>query len=250
VAIGSSADHREIWSVATDGTLSRTPLSGGSPVSAGRVDLGQAPTRAAAFSSDGALLITGDEYGDIRVFDTATAALRHRLRGHRVELQMIAVRPGSSTVATASAEADLRIWDAAAGREVKLIESDVSLFTAAFSPVDGTLASGGVDRRVTLRDPAGFATTGEFVVAAPRMVNTVAWSPDGRLLAVGDLDDETLSKGGIQVIDATTRAVVATLDTGNQPATHLAFVDGSLIAAATGPRASAWKTTFATASAK
>ena len=163
---------------------------------------------------------------------------------------MIAVRPGSTTVATASAEADLRIWDAAAGREVKLIESDVSLFAAAFSPADGTLAAGGVDRRLTLRDPAGFATTGEFVVAAPRMVNTVAWSPDGRLLAVGDLDDETLSKGGIQVIDATTRAVVATLDTGNRPAIHLAFLNGSTIVAATGPNVRSWSTPRAVASAR
>ena len=249
LAVGRSADNREVWSVASDGTLSRTPLAGGAPIPAGRVDLGQAPARAAAFSADGALLVTGDEFGEIRVFDTATAALRHRLRGHRTEIQMIAMRPGSTLAATASAEADLRIWDAAAGREVKLIESDLSLFAGGFSPIDGTLATGGVDRRLTLREPAAFATTGEFTLAAPRLLSTLAWSPDGRYVAIGDLDDETLSKGGIQVIDAATRAVVTTLDTGNEPAALLAFVNGSTIAAATGPRVRSWKTSFAAASA-
>ena len=247
LAVGRSVDHRDVWSVAADGTLSRTPLAGGAAASTSRVELSQAPTRAAAFSTDGALLITGDEYGDIRVFDTASAALRHRLRGHRTELQAIAVRPGSTTVATASAEADLRIWDAVAGREVKSIESDVSLFALGFSPIDGMLAAGGVDRRLTLRDPAAFAPTGEFKLAAPRMVSTVAWSPDGRFLAVGDLDDETLSKGGIQVIDAATRAIVATLDAANEPAVHLAFVNGSTIVAATGPRVRSWSISLADA---
>ena len=47
------------------------------------------------------------------------------------------------------------------------------------------------------------------------MVGTLAWSPDGRFIALGDVDDETLSKGGIQVIDAVSRAVVASLETGN-----------------------------------
>ena len=49
------------------------------------------------------------------------------------------------------------------------------------------------------------------------MVGTLAWSPDGRFIALGDVDDETLSKGGIQVIDAASRAVVASLETGNVP---------------------------------
>ena len=89
------------------------------------------------------------------MFDTASGALRHKLNGHGTELQTLAVRP-VVIVASASAEADLRIWDTAAGREIGLVDGDLSLFALTFSPRDGTLASGGVDRRLTLRDPTTF----------------------------------------------------------------------------------------------
>ena len=217
LAVGSTADGREVWSVATDGSLARTRIAPGARPTSRRVNLGAAPTRAAAFSADGSMLVTGGEFGEIRVFDTASGALRQQLRGHRTELQFLAVRPGSAIVASASAEADLRIWDTAAGREIGFVDSDLSLFALGFSPRDGTLASGGADRRLTLRDPTTFKPVGDLVLQAPRMVSALAWSPDGRFIALGDIDDETLSKGGIQVMDVASRAVVASLDTGNAP---------------------------------
>ena len=73
------------------------------------------------------------------------------------------------------------------------------------------------------------------------MVATLAWSPDGRLLAIGDIDDATLSKGGLQIVDVSTRAVVATLDTGDEPANRIVFfTDGSRLAAIMGRELRAW----------
>ena len=161
LAVGSSADGGESWSVATDGSLSRTRIaSGAHPSRAGSTS--EVSTTAAAFSADGSMLVTGGAFGEIRVFDTASGALRRKLKGHRTELQALAVRPGSSIVASASAEADLRIWDMAAGREIGRVDSDLSLFALAFSPRDGTLASGGVDRRLTLRDATTFKPVGDL----------------------------------------------------------------------------------------
>ena len=228
-----------LWSVATDGTLARTRIAVGALPSSKRVDLGAAPTRAAAFSADGSLLVTGGEFGEVRVFDTASSALKQQFRGHRTELQDLAVRPGSTLVASVSAEADLRVWDASNGREMRLVDGDLSIFAVAFSPRDGTLASGGVDRRLTLRDSKTFEPAGELALRAPRMVSTLAWSADGRLLAVGDIDDETLSKGGIQVIDAASRA-------GRQsrywrrPAARIAFMSGGPVVAIVDRDLRAW----------
>ena len=241
LAVGSTADGREVWSVATDGSLARTRIAPGAQTTSRRVDLGAAPTRAAAFSADGTMLVTGGEFGEIRVFDSASGALRRQLRGHRTELQFIAVRPGSTIVASASAEADLRIWDTAAGREVEVVNGDLSIFALAFSPRDGTLASGGVDRRLTLRDSSTFKALGEVTLQAPRMVATLAWSQNGRFIALGDIDDETLSKGGIQVVDAASRAAVANLDTGRVPAGALVFAgDVGMVVGIVGRDLRAW----------
>jgi WD40 repeat protein len=241
LAVGSTADGAGVWSVASDGSLARTPVAPGSKPAMQRVDLGAAAARAAAFSADGAMLVTGDEFGELRVFNTSSGALKHRLRGHRTELHFIAVRPGSTIVATASAEADLRIWDAAAGREISSVDNDLAFFALGFSPVDGTLASGGVDRRMTLRKADTFKPVGEMTLPPHRMVATLAWSPSGRYIAVGDLDDETLSKGGVQVIEAASRALLATLDTGGTPVGGLVFANqGTVVIASVGRDLRAW----------
>ena len=240
LAVGSTRDGTQVWSVAADGSLARTAFGSATPVASPRVDLGSARARVAVFSGDGSTLVTGGEFGEIRVFDTSSGTLRHQLLGHRTELQALAIRPDSSTVASASAEADLRIWDVAAGREVGSVDGDLSLFALGFSPQNGTLAAGGVDRRLTLRDPNSFTPVGEMRLAAPKMVASLAWSPDGRFLAVGDIDDTTLSKGGIAIVDAATRAVVANLDTGGVPAFAATFVGDARVMAVVGRDLREW----------
>lgn len=242
LAVGSTSDGRGIWSVASDGTLARSPIGAAGAPTMRKIDLGSAPTRVAAFSPDGSILVTGGEYGEIRVFDTASGTLKQQLRGHRTELQALAVQHGSKVVASASAESDLRLWDTAAGGEITSIEGDLSLFALAFSPRDGTLASGGVDRRLTLRDPATFKTAGVLTLQAPMMVGAVAWSPDGRVIALADVDDETLAKGGIVLVDALRRTRLAALDTGGTPAPALVFTaDGSSVVAILGRDLRAWR---------
>lgn len=242
LAVGSTSDGHELWSLASDGSLARTVISPTPQTTSQRVDLGPAPTRAAAFSADGSMLVAGGEFGEIRVFDTASSALRQQLVGHRTELQDLAIRPGTAIVASASAEADLRIWDAATGREIGFVDSDLSLFALGFSPRDGTLASGGVDRRLTLRETTTFKPVGHVSLPAPRMVAALAWSPDGRLIAMGDIDDETLSKGGVQIVDADSHAVVASLDTGGTPVRSMTFVaDPDTVVAIIGRDLRAWK---------
>jgi WD40 repeat protein len=232
LAVGAARDGRDVLSVAVDATLARSPREPGAAGIAARVELPAGPPpREAVFSPDGALVAIGGEFGDIHVHDARSGALERALRGHRAELTNLAVRPGSSLLASAAADADLRVWDLASGAQTGFADTDLTTLAVAFSPKDGTLAAGGTDRRLTLRDSTTMATIGVFELRAPKMVAALAWSPDGRLIAVGDLDDETLRKGGLQIVDAATRQSLAVLETGGAPARLLAFLlDGRLVA--------------------
>ena len=248
LAVGSSANGRALWSVDKEGSVVRTPFDpaveatspDAGPSSSRRLDVGTERVVDAVFSSDAAMIVTGGEHGELRVFDSALGVLRQQIRAHRTELQALAIRPGSSIVASASAEAELRIWDMARGRETFSVDGVVSLFALKFSPTDGTLASGGVDRRLTLRDAATFKELRHVALPAPKMVAALAWAPDGRSIAVADIDDATLSKGGIEVLDAVSRAVLCRLDTGGIPASSLVFAGERTVVGAGGTRLRAW----------
>lgn len=241
LAVSATADGQAIWSVAADGSLGRTALTRDAQAVVKRLETGKTPLRAAVFSFDGAMVITGGDRGEILVFDTVTGALKHRLQGHRTELHVLAMRPESLILASASAEADLRIWNLATGRQVLTVDSDVAFFALAFSPRDGTLASGGVNRRLTLHDPQTMTPTGTLALQKPRMVTALAWSPDGRAIALGDLDDETLAKGGLQIVDAGSRTVRDYLETGGAPVSAITFVRGSVVIAALGRDLRTWE---------
>lgn len=246
LALGSSADGRVLWSVDKDGSLVRTAIDTANlrappPAGASRkLDFGSERVIDAVFSSDAGMIVTGGEHGELRVFDSATGTLRQQIRAHRTELQALAVRPGSSIVASASAEADLRIWDMGRGREISGTDGMLSLFALTFSPDGATLASGGVDRRLTLRQSDTFKETGQLTLSAPRLVAALAWSPDGRAIALADIDDGTLSKGGIEILDAASRRVTWQADTGGVPAGRLVFAGERTVIGAGGPLLRAW----------
>jgi WD40 repeat protein len=226
LAVAATGDGTQLISVASDGTLSRTPIAPGASSAVSNADLGPTPPRAAVFSADGSRLVIGGERGEVRVLDTTSGAVIRQRAGHRTELHDVATQPGTAVVASASAESDLVVWESSTGTELKRLDCGLSLLALAFSPRDGTLAAGGVGRRLTLYHPRSFETTGGLHLQAPNMVSTLAWAPDGGRLAVGYIDSDSLSKGGIlivQIVGASAPAVLTTLDTGGAPAARLVF---------------------------
>jgi WD40 repeat protein len=164
---------------------------------------------AVAFGPDERLLASSSPNPSflVRVWDVATGQERHTLPGHSWGILEVVFSPDGRTLASASANSFVRLWDPETGAEIKTtppLRHFAPATSVAFSPDGLYLASAGMDPTVkiwdkatwrewrTLRDPTGG-------------IKSVAWSPDGRRLAWGGTD------ATVKIGDPTTGKILRTL---------------------------------------
>jgi WD40 repeat protein len=132
-------------------------------------------------------LAAGSEDGTAVIWDAATAAVRHQLKGHNGVVTAIAYSPDAHYLATTGADGTLRFWDTSTGQESRIVPGDGTPLTCvAYSPDGRLVAASGADQAVRVWD----ATTGREVhtlLGHKAIVTCVAFSPDGKLLASADL---------------------------------------------------------------
>ncbi len=138
-----------------------------------------------AFSPDGALLASSGEKGDLKLWDVRSGLELRALSGHTDAVQAVAFTPDGKTLASASRDGSIRLWDVASGRQKKaLLRHGAWVDAVGFSPA-GQLASAGHDRSLRLWD---LATGIDREVALAHYPLALAFSPDGKLIAVTGLD--------------------------------------------------------------
>ena len=152
------------------------------------------------FLRDGTLMASGSRDGTAILWSTATWKATRTLQnpdkdsvhgqGRQGMVEDVAFSPDGKTLAMASREANVHLWDVDAGKLLETLKGHSSAVLAvAFSPDGRTLASGSVDQTVRLWN---VETRRELMQLDPGgvelgQVQSLAFSHDGQqLLAAGD----------------------------------------------------------------
>jgi WD40 repeat protein len=188
------------------------------------------PVSEVVFTPDGKLLATRGNDDAVRLWDSVTGEpVGGSLTGHVESVNVVVVSPYGNRLVTHSGDDMVQLWDLVTGKPVgePLTGHSTTGFDAAFSPDGKVLVTSddGDGGNVRLWD----SITGKPISGPLRghtWVNEMAFSPDGKLLAVGGGD------GAVRLWDPVTGKSVGVPLTGHVGAVFdVAFSpDGKLLA--------------------
>ena len=153
------------------------------------------------------------------------------LEGHTSRVTKIVFSSDGATLASASEDRTIRLWDVTTGTHRHTLTGHNShIYSVAFSPDGRTLASGSENGRIRFWN----VTTGQYRVTLEghsSSVRSVAFSPDGQTLASGSSDRT------IRLWNATTGLYKVTLEGHSETINSVAFSpDGQTLASGSSDR--------------
>ncbi len=189
-ALAFSSDGRLLAAIGADGLVSIRDADGLSERSTIRVSDG----RTLAFRPGGHVLATGHDGGDSALWDADTGRKLATLKGHADDVLDLAFSPDGATLATASKDRQVRLWNLSARKVAPRasLKADLGPIGAvAISPDNKTYAVAEVANDsaglIALWDVAGRRVRA-ILSGHERGVASLAFSPDGKTLASSAAD--------------------------------------------------------------
>ncbi|MEH1926882.1 serine/threonine-protein kinase [Nostoc sp.] len=160
--------------------------------------------KSVTFSPDGQILATASDDKTIKLWQVETLEEISILLGHSHAVKSVAFSPDGQILASGSWDKTIKLWDVNSGREIcTMTGHQLQVNAVAFSPQGQLLASASYDRTIRLWQISALEDFQRELQNRPCYsllgtlsghawaVLTVAFSPDGKILATGS-DDNTI----------------------------------------------------------
>jgi len=183
----------------------------------------------AAFSPDGARIVTASRDRTARIWDATMGTEIKVLRGHEQWVESAVFSPDGARIVTTSADRTARIWNATTGTEIKVLRGhEERVASAGFSADGAHIVTASQDRTARIWD----ATTGTEIRVLrghEEGVTSAAFSPDGAHIVTASHD------GTARTWDAATGTEIKVLRGHRHIVWSAAFAaDGARIVTASG----------------
>jgi WD40 repeat protein len=144
-------------------------------------------------SASGSLMATGGAEGRVELWDADRGERVRTLLGHTHRVPALGFTPDGKVLASGSRDRTVRLWDVETGHEIRRLDhADATEVRAvAFDPTGTVLATAGLDYSVKLWE-VGTGKQLRILFGHDGMVDVLAFSPDGKVLASGAIGERTI----------------------------------------------------------
>ena len=172
-----------------------------------------------ALSTDEQHVVFGATDGTLRLWEVGTGILRKTFRGHEDVVLSVNFSRDGQQIASGSEDNTVRLWDVSTGMLVEtFVGHEKRVWSVAIHPDGEQIASGSWDGTVRLwKDTSAMEAVDEKdasnlpLATYNRPVLSVAYSPDGRLLAIGLHNSE--NDNSVKLWDVATQQELRSFDT-------------------------------------